>query len=63
MTRVRCIVIRSFFAIALVFAFVFPPALAFSTRELRIVMLGLLVRIQSILLVSVLSFGLLRISA
>jgi uncharacterized membrane protein len=36
MTRVRPIAIRSFFAIALVFAFIFPAALAFSTRELRI---------------------------
>jgi uncharacterized membrane protein len=35
-TRVRPIAIRSFFAIALVFAFIFPAALAFSTRELRI---------------------------
>lgn len=36
MTRVRPIAIRSFFAIALVFAFIFPSTLAFSTRELRI---------------------------
>src|SRR5216684_5973360 len=37
MTRVRRIAIRSFFAIALVSAFVFPAASALSTRELRIV--------------------------
>jgi uncharacterized membrane protein len=36
MTRVRCIAVRSFFAATLVFAFVFPAALALSTRELRI---------------------------
>jgi uncharacterized membrane protein len=36
MTRARCIAVRSFLAIALVFAFVFPAASAFSTRELRI---------------------------
>src|SRR5229473_4013051 len=36
MTRVRRIAIRSFFAIALVSAFVFPATLALSTRELRI---------------------------
>src|SRR5260221_6297373 len=36
MTRVRCIAIRSFFAIALVSAFVFPATSALSTRELRI---------------------------
>src|SRR6266436_4880037 len=36
MTRVRRIAIRSFFAIALVSAFVFPAASALSTRELRI---------------------------
>src|SRR5258707_15447718 len=36
MTRVRRIAIRSFFAIALVSAFVFPATSALSTRELRI---------------------------
>ena len=36
MTRARSIALRSFLAIALVFAFVFPAASAFSTRELRI---------------------------
>src|SRR6266436_201960 len=36
MTRVRRIAVRSFFAIALVFAFVFPAASGLSTRELRI---------------------------
>jgi hypothetical protein len=36
MTRVRRIAVRSFFAIALVFAFVFPAAWGLSTRELRI---------------------------
>src|SRR5260370_25447926 len=36
MTRVRRLAIRSFFAIALVSAFVFPATSALSTRELRI---------------------------
>jgi uncharacterized membrane protein len=36
MTRVRNITIRTFFAVALVYAFIFPAASAFSTRELRI---------------------------
>jgi uncharacterized membrane protein len=36
MTRARRMAIRSFFTIALVFAFVFPAASALSTRELRI---------------------------
>jgi uncharacterized membrane protein len=36
MTRVRCVAVRSLFAIAVFVAFVFPQAAALSTRELRI---------------------------